>query len=595
MPSKRSDTGTRDFQALTGLPPARLAPTPDGPALARSLFWVATVRVVLVTAALAIAFWQFRSSPFKNVEEVAYWQYLVIAAAYGFGLLGILALRQGRALRPVAFAQTVADAGIVTTVVLMTGGAESVFAFTYVFVVLEGSVVLLRAGAMVAMAVSTLLFGTVLLLQLGQTLPDLLPPVVASNAIFAFFVHSTGVGLVAILASNLATKLRIAGRQLAEREEDLERLGELHAGILRALPAGLLTVGPDGIIRFGNESAHAILHLPPRALVGASLCEVLPEVGAVHQAYDVEQRGDGQVGRMGRTRRHEASVDLSDGAVIRVGFSFAPLSMPEGASTIVVFQDVTEVVRLEAAVERAERLALVGKFAAGLAHEVRNPLASMCASIDVLEASLDPPEGMRRLMENVVREAARLDNLIRDFLALARPRKLSFAKVDLGALVAGVLEVFENDRLMQGIEVALCVEGPVFATGDQDLLRQVLWNLVRNAAEAMQGASNGATLRIEVSTTSEGPTVAVIDTGPGLGEEELRRAFDPFYSTKREGSGLGLAISQSIVQAHGGELELTSRPGSGARVVIHLRESVPTLDVPLDDPSGMPVASAGGF
>lgn len=538
---------------------------------------MAVVRVVLVTAGLGLAFWQFRQRPPRDASDIATWQYIIIGIAYGLGLIGILALRKGRFLELVAYSQVIADAFIVTAVVTLTGGAESVFAFTYVFVVLEGSLVLLTPGAIVSTGLGTVFFGTVILLQIGRVLPGVLPPVVETHAVFTFAIHSTGVGLVAFLASHLATKLRIAGRRLAEREEDLERLRELHAAILRALPAGLLTVAPDGRIRFGNESAHAILHRGPGQLVGRPLAEVLPEVAAVHEGYRPAAPAKGPPSHT----RHEAAVVLDDGQSIRLGFSLAPLSMSDGPSTIVVFQDVTEVVRLEEAVERAERLALVGKFAAGLAHEVRNPLASMCASIDVLEQSLNPPEPMKRLMQNVVREAARLDRLIRDFLALARPRKLSFTRVDLATLVGGVLEMFENDRAMQGIKVDARLEPDVTASVDPDLVKQVIWNLVRNAAEAMQSGDEGGTLTVVVRGDPQGPTIEVSDTGPGLTDDQLRRAFDPFYTTKPDGSGLGLAISQSIINAHAAELRLEGRPSAGAKVTLRFQPSALTLDVPL--------------
>ena len=544
--------------------------------LAQSLLWVATVRVVLVTSALVLAFWQIQEMNYERSEDIPSWQYLVIGVAYGLGLLGILALRTGKYLKILAYAQVVADSAVVTAVVVMTGGVDSVFAFTYVFVVLEGSMVLLGPGAAVATSISTILFGAVTLLQLSRGLPGVLPPIVGNQALFSFFVQTTGVGMVGFLASRLSTKLQIAGRRLAEQAKDLKRLGEFQSAILRALPAGLVTVGPDEVVQFGNDSAHSILHLSDGQLVGRSLSVLLPEVSVILRRL-------GGVSRESTARtRHEASVILLDSTPIRLGFSLAPLPMSEGPSTIVVFQDVTEVVRLEEAVARAERLALVGRFAAGLAHEVRNPLASMCASIDALDQSLQPPPHMQRLMQNIVREASRLDHLIRDFLTLARPHKLTFEVVDLGNLVHGVLELFKNDQtLMAQVEVEFEADDSIQAVVDQNLVRQVLWNLMRNAAQAME--AKGGTLRVDVRQGEEGPEVAVSDTGSGMTDEQRRQAFDPFYTTKKGGSGLGLAISQSIVQAHGGELELHSQPSVGTIVFVRFRDGTPAFQVPLGE------------
>jgi two-component system sensor histidine kinase PilS (NtrC family) len=532
-----------------------------------------------VTLGLLLVSWQLRQSRLESEVDLASWKYVVIGLAYGFGLVGIVALRKGRWLRQVAYGQVAADAAIVTAVVFMTGGAESVFAFTYVFVVLEASMTLLRPGAILAFGLATLFFLVVLLLQATRFVPEVLRPVADSHVLFAFLVHTSGVGLVAVLAGGLANNLRIAGRRLAEREEDLERLEALQGAILRALPAGLLYVDASGVIRFGNEAANGILRRGAGELVGQPLSRVLPGVAEAQSAS-----GSGEHGRRpaGLLRRRETTLVLPDGEPVRVGFSLAPLAEDASTSTIVVFQDLTEVARLEEAVGRAERLALVGKFAAGLAHEVRNPLASMCASIDVLEQTLDPPESMKRLMTNVVREASRLDHLIKDFLTLARPRKLTFARLELGALVEGVLGMFENDELARELSVEARVEKGVFANADPDLLRQVMWNLVRNAAEAMQGRGGGA-LSVDVREGRQGPVIEVADTGPGVDEERRRRVFDPFYTTKSEGSGLGLAICQSIVHAHGGEIELDSKPGQGTRVTVQLSRAVPTLDVTLDD------------
>lgn len=581
-PPTAEEPTTGRFEALTGLPPAHFGGESGDASLARSLLVVSGIRVVLVTLGLGLAAWQLKQAKVTDPRDIITWQYLVIGLAYGSGLIAVLALRLGRFVRAVAWAQTIADAAIVTAVVAMTGGADSVFTFTYVFVVLEGSVTLLRPGALVATTLGTALFGGVLLVQAVGLAPGLLPEVAARHLVFTFVVHTSGVGLVAMLAGGLAYKLRVAGRRLAEREEDLERLEELHAAILEALPAGLLTVDSLGQIRFGNEAAHTILRARPGELVGRRLDTLLPGVAAAHARFSPAESASGLPGAA-KGRREETPVRLPDGATLRIGFSLAPLALEEGTSTIVVFQDLTEVARLQAAVDRAERLALVGKFAAGLAHEVRNPLASMCASIDVLEQTLEPPPATRRLMANVVREAARLDHLIRDFLALARPRKLSFTRVDLGGLVGGVLEMFENDELMQDVAVEAELEPGVTANADSDLVRQVVWNLVRNAAQAMYGQSEPRVLGVRVCEGDEGPAIEVEDTGRGLGEEQLRRAFDPFYTTKQEGSGLGLAICQSIIHAHGGGLELEGRPGRGARVRVQLSDSVPTMDVPLRD------------
>lgn len=575
----------RRIEALVGLEPG---PSREGGALARTMLWVGFVRVALITAGLGLSAW---ASSFFNPSDqsgLLDWPFFIIGLAYALGIVGVFSIRSGTLLRAMAYAQLCVDGVLVTTVVAMTGGSESVFVFAYVLVVLEGSVLLLRPGGSAAMALCTLGYGGVVVHQIAHLVPgtvDRLP-----SMVFAFVIHTIGVGIVAVLASGLATQLRIAGRRLAEREQDFERLSELQAAILGALPAGLVTVGPDAEIRFGNASAHTLLHLQPGELRGLKLQAVLPEIAAVLEG---ERGATLPPGRGPSRGRHEASTRLKDGTEIRIGFSLAPLALDEGPSTIVVFQDVTEVIRLEKAVERAERLAVVGRFAAGLAHEVRNPLASMCASIEVLESALSPPAPLDRLMGNVVREAGRLNRLIEDFLALARPRKLSISQVELEPLLRGLVDMFAHEELMEGIEVRVRCEPGLTAAADPDLLRQVLWNVVRNAAEAMRSASDHGILELESTSGPEGPSIEVLDDGPGLSADVEARAFDPFYTTKAQGSGLGLAISQSIMQAIGGELELLRRPEGGTRARLGLRSSSePHLELALGSPrEGAPAIS----
>ncbi len=541
---------------------------------AKSLLAVAFVRVLVVSAGLGLAFWQLDASAPDKAASVAVWQYVVIGVAYGTGLVVVLALKMRRYLPGAAFLQVVADTATVGVVVVLSGGAESVFVFMFVLVTLEASVTLLRPGAAVAIGLGTVVYGGILLAQ-GLGLSAYLPPPSSQNLLPTFFVHTLGMGLVGLLASGLASKLHSTGRQLAEREEDLLRLGELQGAILAALPAGLLTVDESGRIQYGNASAHAILRIPPRGLVGRPVHDVLPGVSLSR-----------------RMARQELAVVLGDGAMLRIGFSSAPLTDRENSGMVLVFQDLTEVARLEVAVQRAERLAVVGRFAAGLAHEVRNPLAAICASIDVLEQSIDPPEPMKRLMANVVREAARLDRLIQDFLALARPRTLCLERVDLSSVVRGVLEVFAHEGALEELAVESDIQPQVEAVIDSDLLRQVLWNLLRNAGEAMRGAEERR-LWVQLRLGPDGPEIEIRDTGIGLDEGVRRRVFEPFFSTKPSGSGLGLAISQSIVHAHGGSLDLEGL-SQGAAATIRLPRDAPSVRLTMQDPTPIPRTGGAG-
>jgi len=540
--------------------------------LARSLFTVAAIRLTVVSLLLVGLVLQLVVRGPRE-DDVGTWRFVLIGATYGLSVVYLLLLRIQRLVEPLAYVQIGLDGVLVSALVFMTQGVESPFAFAYVFVVLSASMTLYRRGGLIAAATTILMFGSILLAQLFMPVGELTSLEGRwAGAVTSYVGHSAGMVVVALLASTLAEKLRATGQKLAEKELDLEHLAELHAAILRSLPAGVLTVDGSGLIQFANESALLILERGADQLVGRPLEHaVAPMAPAWQKMRDSMFRESGR-------GRFETDIKADSGELRRIGFSVAPLSFDTGLSAIIVFQDVTDIVRLEDAVARSERLASVGQFAAGLAHEVRNPLASMCASIDVLSASLEPPPSMQRLMSNITREAERLNALISDFLALARPRKLEVADIDGQRLVAAVLEMYENE-LPEGIRVERQLD-PIEIRVDEDLMRQVLWNLLRNARDALR-VKGGGVVRVSTGDDVESAFISVADDGDGIPEDVLPRVFDPFFTTKEKGSGLGLAISNSIVEAHGGSLFVDSRPKQGTTVII--RFGVLTSNLPLPE------------
>lgn len=533
--------------------------------LARNLFTVAVLRLVVVSLALLALVVSIVLNPPPEGEFTS-WQFHLIGTTYGLSVLYLVLLRFTALIRGLAYTQIALDALLVSALVYMTQGIESPFAFGYVFVVLAASSTLYRTGALIAAATTIVMFGSILALHAVGPV-EILPSLEGrwGAAALSYLGHSAGMIIVAFLASALAEKLRATGRKLAEKESDLEELHQLHAAILRSLPAGVLSIDDAGTVQFANDAALQILRLPELDLVGRPLSEaVRPMAPAWARMRDSYFRAASQ-------SRFEEDFVRSDGETIRLGFSVAPLDFESDLNAIVVFQDVTDIVRLKDAVARSERLASVGQFAAGLAHEVRNPLASMCASIDVLKGSLAPPEHLRRLMDNVTREAERLNTLITDFLVLARPRRLELERRALGSIAAEVLDLVQNDDRHRGVEIVRRLDPSVEADVDPDLFKQVIWNLTRNALEAMAGRSGR--LVVDVFVADGAPVVQVTDNGPGVPAEIMAKVFDPFFTTKERGSGLGLAITNSIVEAHGATMLLESSPAVGTTATIRFAAS----------------------
>ena len=235
---------------------------------------------------------------------------------------------------------------------------------------------------------------------------------------------------------------------------------------------------------------------------------------------------------------------------------------------IVNFQDLTELRRLEQHMRRAERLATVGQLAAGIAHEIRNPLASISGSIELLRQAPPASDEDRTLMAIVHREIQRLNELVGDLLDYANPRPSQPVDFDLGVLVRETLQVSRADRALADVEIATAADEPLLVHADPSKLRQVVWNLVRNAADA--AAAGGKHVRVEARRAGEQATITVEDDGPGIPPDRIGRIFDPFYTTKQKGTGLGLATCHAIVAEHGGRIDLESEVGKGTKVVVRL-------------------------
>ncbi len=552
--------------------------------LARSLAVIAALRIAFVTVSLGAVFALGDAVEQPNITQKS----TLIAVAYLVSLLFALALRWNASTITLAYAQVVVDALLVTSLVLTTGGIDSVFTFTYVFVVIGAATTLARRGAALAAAACLLLIGTMAVLQVDGSIHDI-PKPDPGRAALSVFTYIISLSLVAALAGTLAENVRAAGKRLAERESDLLRLEELHAAILRSLPAGLMTLDPAGGVRYANEAAFSILELDADGLVGRRVDDAVPAVGRAFRSLNDSGRSPNP------RERYEGTFMRTQGGPIRLGFSFAPLGDDSAAlGSIVVFQDVTEIVRLKEAFERADRLATIGKLAAGLAHEVRNPLSSMCASIDVLKVNLEPPEPMRRLMDNVVREGERLNGLITDFLTFARPREVNLRPTDLSVLAEDAAQMFGHDPELSKASIELKLTPGVLSSVDADLVRQVLWNLVRNAVQALEGKGNTVTLTTRMRDGL--PEIVVSDNGAGMAPEVLRRIFDPFFTTKDRGTGLGLPIAHSIIEAHGGTILVSSALGVGTEFVLRLPPSAEgSPNVVVGHPENLPAALDSGL
>jgi two-component system sensor histidine kinase PilS (NtrC family) len=279
-----------------------------------------------------------------------------------------------------------------------------------------------------------------------------------------------------------------------------------------------------------------------------------------------------EAGPVGAVRRLEIDAIRPDGSVRNLGISATPLSDHTGQiiGRVIHFQDLTELRRMQIQVERSERLASIGRLAAGIAHEIRNPLASISGSVETLRSLPGAGADTRQLVDIAVREVDRLNGLITGLLDYARPRAEERQALDLAEITGEIAKAFEHERRENDVELQVQADPTVGIEGAAGQIRQVIWNLLRNAAEAMP---KGGTVIIKVRR--EDPTgrppytvLSVTDTGVGIAKEDLRQIFEPFFSRKPGGTGLGLATVARVVEDHRGHIEIASDPGQGTEFTL---------------------------
>jgi two-component system sensor histidine kinase PilS (NtrC family) len=315
------------------------------------------------------------------------------------------------------------------------------------------------------------------------------------------------------------------------------------------MPSGLVTCDASGRVTFVNPAGETILGLTS------------------DWPHDIERLLPGLRGLMQGVKRAELSVPTPSGQRI-LGLTVTPLEESAG-STLVVFQDLTELRRAEEQLRTVDHLASLGKFSAQLAHEIRNPLASMRGAAQMLgdESKGDAPAA--RLSRILIREADRLSELVEDFLKFARPPPPKLEPIDLGKLIGDTVEMLKTDPLARGVTLEVSA-GPVLGNGDSAQLQQVVINLVRNALAAV---GSGGRVRVIAELRHGRPQIRVWDSAGKIPGSDLTRIFEPFYSTRPGGTGLGLSTAHNIVRSHGGEISVKSTPAEGTEFVVALQSA----------------------
>jgi two-component system, NtrC family, sensor histidine kinase PilS len=467
-----------------------------------------------------------------------------------------------------------ADALLVSAFIHVTGGITSNFSSLYLLPIISASIIRYRRVAMQLAALSAVLYlGLVAVQYIDVDLPlarrfsPLVELPTVRVAQYTVAINLGGFMAVALLAGSLADGLRSAGARLEDASHRIRDLRAFNEYVINSLLSGLITTDHEGRILTFNRTASTIIGVPAAQVIGRNVVDVmqLPEPVYSRMAGLTE----------GRSLRVDCQHRTASGRVIDVGLTATTLAFPEGGTGYVwSFQDVTDVRRLEREARLRQRLAAVGEMAAGIAHEIRNPLASMSGSIQVLRQELPLSEDQAQLMDIVLRESERLNDTIKSFLAYARPQRSVRTRLDVRQVMQDTALLLRNsaevlDHHVIDVEVPA---GPVWCEADENQIRTIVWNLATNGLRAM---SKGGHLRMTIASEQapegdEWVLLAVQDEGCGIAAEDLDGIFQPFRSSFERGTGLGLAIVHRVVTDYNGTIQVSSEVGVGTIMSVRL-------------------------
>ncbi|HEY8185251.1 MAG TPA: ATP-binding protein [Pyrinomonadaceae bacterium] len=530
--------------------------------LGQKLWWLILGRLVAAIVLFSIrVIWGHGTGP---RSWTAVFPPLMVVA--GFTAIYALARLLSKALVIQARLQFVIDIILVTSLVWTTDVIHSPYISLYIVVIAISSLFLQPRDAIVISVGCAVAFTGSALVVLGAVDN---PETVAALDERAQTFQYVGFFDIAFLVVGLLSA-RLAGRQsrsdqLKAATQSLATLRALHERIVESIRSGLVTTDLQGRIYSFNAAAEEITGYGESDVRGQDASIFFGEIKEIiAQSMDIARVSEA-------SPRFEANCLTKDGLRLRLGFSISPLFSESGdtTGTVISFQDLTHIRALEETSRRQDRLAAIGRMAASIAHEIRNPLAAMRGSIQMLRADMEGESSQTELMEIILRESDRLNRIISDFLSYARPRSIIQSKIDVGALLKETFTLLRHSVEMrdgQAIEEEV-PETPVLIDADSEQLRQVFWNLARNALQAMPaGGTLHATIEMQPNNRLR---IAFTDTGRGMSPQQVEHLFEPFSSTTG-GTGLGLSIVYQIIRDHGGTINVRSRLGQGTTITIEM-------------------------
>ncbi len=539
------------------------------------LRWLMLSRVAIVTFLLMVTtFIKFQKTeifPEKALTSL----YALCAITYFLSLIYVLLLKFVKKNRLNIYIQALTDAALITFLVYITGGISSIYSVFYPLVIIYSVLFLERRGGLIIASASGILYGLLLDLEYYGVIHPINALAVhdydmgAGYVFSRIFVHLLSFYIIGLLASFVVEQERKVRTLLAEKETAFDQLDLLHRSIIESVETGIMTINRQGRIKSFNRAAEEISGFAFADVENRNIVEVFPGFAEVR-----EKTKEDDDKRSSKNRYNiEFIREKNNRLILSCLVSTLKDSKGKRIGDIVIFQDITSLIEMEEALEKSKRLAIIGEMAAGLAHEMRNPLASLSGSIQILKRDLQLSEVDEKLMQIILRGKDQLDHVIKDFLLLARPAPGERETVFMKEIIEGVIESIQylpdwNDD----IKVRLEFSDNLGVYANRTEIREVIWNLVMNAVQSMPegGELSVETRKIYDGALGESLEIRVSDTGYGIDDKYLDKIFEPFFTTRERGTGLGLAIVNRIIEGYTGRILIRKGVGKGTICMVSL-------------------------
>ena len=476
-------------------------------------------------------------------------------------------------LKAIPIFQIISEIAVEIGIIYLTGNISSAFSGIFVLTIVSAALVTNLAGTLGIASLVSFAYAFVVWFGLaaggGQGASIRALETIFSSEDVAFyniFLHILTFYLIAFISGFLVERLKRKDRELADTSLALRQAKLETDDILKHLNSGLFTINRDGKIIYFNRAAEEILGYYESEAKGKDIRELfssrMPQL--VDILLDV-------LNSQKQSPRNEIEITNREGQRIPLGMSTSLLLDTNRSirGVIAIFQDLTDTKKLEEKIRAADKLAAVGELSAAIAHEIRNPLAAISGSVEVLKSEIDVTGANRRLLDLILIESNRLNNILSDFLLYARSKRVVFTRVELCHLISEVIDVVKHHPAhAENVSLRMTTtESVVYIYGDEDQIKQILMNLIINAFEALDQKPGEVTISLDSSRNNE-VTICIADDGPGMDRETVAKIFDPFYSTKKYGTGLGLSIVQRLARNLDLDLSCESEPGRGTSFIL---------------------------